>query len=506
MLNDFELTLEADKEAIEVAPIELPHRFRPYPHQKEILDVFFDMLESKNTIKRYALEFHRRAGKDVSFFQLVVAAALMVRGDYCYMLPKQNQAKKVVWNGNVQDSDGNVCNFSDFIPPNCLAKKNNTESRFELSNGSNIYVMGSDNYDNAVGMNAAGVVYSEWSLCDPRAYDYFAPMLRRNAQVDSRKGWALFCWTPRGKNHAWETRNKAQMEVNKGIWYFSSKTIDDTADLSGRRLITDEDIQEELNSGADPDLIKQEYYLDYDAAVKGIIYGKQMETARKEGRVRKVPINPDVPVLTFWDIGVNDATAIWFLQPNPKNEELNLINYYENSDEGVDHYVSYLKEFSSEHNVKLGEIYLPHDGRNKEWISGERRHEVLMNKGFSVTVIPRTKDINEAISQTKTLFKRFVFDEQKCYHGITCLDNYRWKINDQTGALGTPLHDTFSNGADALRQVGQYYADKYISKAYDSAYVNEEQHKLNVLTQRDHWGESPSHLAEEDDYDPFDPF
>ena len=42
---------------------------------------------------------------------------------------------------------------------------------------------------------AVGVVFSEYSLADPAAWDYVRPILAENG------GWAVFIFTPRGRNH-----------------------------------------------------------------------------------------------------------------------------------------------------------------------------------------------------------------------------------------------------------------------------------------------------------------
>lgn len=456
-----------------VAPLNLPHRYIPRPYQAELIEAFFDMLEGKNEYRNFGLEWCRRAGKDTTFFQLIVAASCSVVGDYAYMLPTNGQAKKVILNGTVQDSYGQTCKMLDFIPPMMLKSINFSEGIIRLHNGSNIYVMGSNNYDTSVGTNMKGCVFSEWSLCDPKSYDYFRPMLEETHRQDKRAGWSLFCWTPRGRNHAFDTRNTASMEINKDFWYFSSLNILQLVDNNHKPLYTQKDIDRMISTGSDPDLIQQEMFLDYNAIVKGIIYTKEMSQAREEGRVRQVPIDRSKPVYTYWDIGVNDATTIWFMQegdkiPN-KPHTLNLINYYENNNEGVEHYLTYLQEFAQTHNIKYGRLLLPHDGNNKEWIAGVKRSDYLREKGFDVYCVPRTNDVEAAIRQTKNLFNRFVFDEERCKAGINCLDSYRRK-QSRTGDLGSPLHDWSSNGADSLRQLGQYYEDEFVNKYLSAEY------------------------------------
>lgn len=307
---------------------------------------------------------------------------------------------------------------------------------------------------------------SEAALSNKEALEFIRPMLKRNHNIDKRTGWMLLCSTPRGKNWFYDLWKVAQLPQNKDRWFFLHKDITQTVDHKGLPLVTEADVQQDIEDGYDENILKQEYYLDFEAICKGFIYSKQLKEAREQERITSVPIDPELPVYTYWDIGVNDATAIWFLQVGRDNGKdappLNLINYYENSNEGLDHYVDYLHSFAKKHNCKLGTCYTPHDMRNMEFIAGERRHVALINKGFDVHVIERTKSVEEAITQTKALFKRFVFDSERCSVGLRCLDNYRRKVSPDGITEGSPLHDWSSNGSDALRQIGQYYTDRYV--------------------------------------------
>ena len=57
-------------------------------------------------------------------------------------------------------------------------------------------IVGADNFNALVGASPVHVTFSEWSLTDPRAYDFVRPILREN------NGSAAFIYTPRGYNHA----------------------------------------------------------------------------------------------------------------------------------------------------------------------------------------------------------------------------------------------------------------------------------------------------------------
>ena len=454
-LDGYNISYGENLKPIKPNPITLPYRYKGRFYQNELLNVFKDMLLGNNDYRNFYLEWHRRAGKDMTFFQCVVMAAVTKIGDYGYTLPTNNQAKKVILEGKVIDYKGQPCKFTDFIPRMMLKGINASEGIIRLTNGSNIYVVGSDNYNRLVGMNLSGCVFSEWSLCQPKSYDYISPMLEETHNQDKGRGWALFCWTPRGKNHAYKSRCEAIKECNKDIFYFSRLTIDDTG------AYTHKQYQRWVDSGKDEDTLKQEYYLDYDALKKGLVYQKELGIVKQEKRIRSIEIDKSIPVLTFWDIGVSDETTIWFMQPSKKGEELYLINYYENNGQGVDHYIEYLKTFAKEHGIKYGTVYLPHDGKNREWAAGKRRYVIVQEAGFDVRCIERTSTVQLAINQTKQIFYRFVFDENRCQQGLNCLENYVYTYNERMNVTGKPLHNWASNGADALRQIGQYYSDGY---------------------------------------------
>ena len=78
------------------------------------------------------------------------------------------------------------------------------------------------------------------------------------------------------------------------------------------------------------------------------------------------------------------------------------------------------------------------------------------------------------------LFSRINFDESRCHIGINHLERYRRRIHKDTGVAGSPVHDDSSNCADALRQMGQFYGDKYVDKRFD----DKERRKAKVKLMR----------------------
>lgn len=190
--------------------------------------------------------------------------------------------------------------------------------------------------------------------------------------------------------------------------------------------------------------------------VKGAYYVNEMQKLRANGRIRRVPYEPGSPVNTFWDLGMNDTTAIWFHQFVAG--EHRFIHAYENSGESLDHYAQYL--LSRGYNYG-GTHYLPHDAANRSLQTGKSAEQILQEllPGHRFEVVPRTESLIIAISETRMKLAGNVFiDETECSDGIIALDNYRKKYNEKMDVYtDQPLHDRYSNYADAIRQWAQGY-------------------------------------------------
>ena len=146
------------------------------------------------------------SGKDKTCFNFIIKKAVERVGTYFYFLPSYTQAKKVIWD-NI-DSDG--LRMLDHIPKEIIKNTNATELKIELINGSIIQLIAADEFaKSGVGTNPIGVVFSEFSITHPDAWKYVSPILAVNG------GWAIFNFTPRGKNHAWELLERAKRDEEK---------------------------------------------------------------------------------------------------------------------------------------------------------------------------------------------------------------------------------------------------------------------------------------------------
>ena len=209
------------------------------------------------------------------------------------------------------------------------------------------------------------------------------------------------------------------------------------------------------------DQMRQEFPSTYEEAfektIKGSIWGKAMARMRSEHRILPLPFESGHPVNTFWDLGRNDNTAIWFHQRIGPWDHF--IGYYENRLVDISHYIQYLQELQQTRKFVYGTHYLPHDGEKLtlEAIAGSVADH-LRNAHFRVLVVPRTRDVVRSVNDARTSFQHCRIDKEHCEVGITHLEDYQWKWDETNQAYTKmPLHNHASNGADAWRTFAAGY-------------------------------------------------
>lgn len=187
----------------------------------------------------------------------------------------------------------------------------------------------------------------------------------------------------------------------------------------------------------------------FKASIDGAYFKRQMTKMRLDGRICHLPFDDGRVVNTFWDIG-NDTTSIWFHQTDGLRHRL--IDYYENCDESITHYVLELKERKDRFGWTYGKHYGPHDLAVTEWGGpGKNRARIAQEAGLKFTIIPRVEDKNDAIDVARQFLATCWIDQKHCERGLWCLDNYRKKWNEKLGTWARePLHNAASHGADSL--------------------------------------------------------
>lgn len=192
----------------------------------------------------------------------------------------------------------------------------------------------------------------------------------------------------------------------------------------------------------------------FQQSVEGAYYAKQFAKIYAQGRICELPDNSHQPVSTYWDLGVGDATSIWFVRK--VGEEFHIIDYYENSGEGLRHYMKVLKDKK----YNYDEHWAPHDIDNREIGSDAKSRRLLAKEGYDIDgekyridfkVVPRT-GVDDGIDQVREILPLCAFNESTTEQGVLCLENYRKEWDDKNGCWkDRPLHDWSSHAADAFR-------------------------------------------------------
>lgn len=408
--------------------VTLPYNFVRRPYQ--LLPYYALVADGK---KRLICVNHRRSGKDKNAWNTVIEEAYRRVGSYYYFFPTYAQARKVIWQG----TDNNGFRFLDHIPGELLARKPlDDEMLIQLSNGSQIQLIGTDNIDRVMGTNPVGCVFSEYALQNPRAWEYIEPILLAN------RGWAWFISTPRGKNHFWKLYQAAL--VNQDEWYVESLDITKTCDETGGRIITDEQIEKLRKLGRDETIIQQEYYNNFGIGQRGAYYTDMLERIEAEGRMKGIH-DPGRPVYTAWDIGVHDPTSIWFFQKQGVRPVV--IDCMEMRDVGLNVSIKRVLE----KNYSYAGHFAPHDIKQREKSSGQSSIDVARTMGINFKVVPSVS-VEDGIEATRRFLAMAEFDGRLCSTGLDALRNYHREYDDARMEYKThPYHDWASNYADAAR-------------------------------------------------------
>lgn len=386
--------------------------------QYEARDAFMPLHERE---QRWAcIVAHRRAGKTVACIADLITCALATskpNARFAYIAPFYGQAKQVAWDYLLRLSQS-VRKEAALSDPKSIT----------LVNGSKITIYGADNADALRGMYLDGVVLDEYGDMRPGVWgEVIRPLLA------DRKGWATFIGTPKGKNHFWEVFDGA-----KEGWLRLELKASQTGLLDAQEL---EDAQRTMT----PEQYAQEFECAFDVPALGAIYRAEYSKARDDGRVTQVPADPALLTHTAWDLGVGDATTIWFFQV--AGSQVRVVDYYEASGVGLPHYVQVLKD----RGYTYGQHFAPHDIEVRELGSGKSRREIAGQLGLHFDVAPKLT-LEDGINAARLMFGRCWFDENRCARGLECLQNYRWDYDSRLDEFKTrPVHDWSSHGADAFR-------------------------------------------------------
>lgn len=380
----------------------------------------------RDGFKKILAIFPRRAGKDIMCLNLMIRQMILRPAVYYYIFPTYTQAKKAIWDSITNSG----LKMLDYFPKQLVHSMNGQEMKIRLHNGSLFQLIGSENYNQLMGTNPYGVIYSEYALQNPKAREYINPILAANG------GWEIIQSTPRAKNHLWNLYNYA---LKSKDWFVSKLSLDDT------NHIPMEELDKMREQGTSEDFIQQEFYTSFDMGVEGAYYTRYLQNMREDERIGIFPYDRTTKVHTAWDIGVDDSTAIVFFQVIDKS--IRIIDCYSNQKQGLEFYIKELHKKDYDYGTHIA----PHDIAVQEWGSGITRFRKAASLGINFQVAPNIP-ISDGIEAVRSLLSSCFISEKKCQNLLNSLESYRQEY-DETNQVykPRPKHDSSSHYADAMR-------------------------------------------------------
>ena len=379
-------------------------------------------------MKRVALVWPRRAGKDTISLQMACSAALQRVGSYVHMMPFATSVRKHMWRGFNREGERII----DVGFPKPLRRKvYESEMLIELKNGSTIQFGGSDNSDSLVGGNSAGFIMSELAISNPMAINLVRPILQENG------GWIIAPYTPRGKTFGYEFFNQCAADVNS---YAELLTCDDTRHMSREALELE---MQEL----EPELFQQEYYCSWEYGALGAIYARLLSQAETDGRIADIPYDPALPAYAAFDLGYRDSTAFWVAQ-FPADGRPRLLHYHEKRQEQPEYFDRKLRETG----INIRKVFMPHDSdqhRHGQHLTAIEQYRKL---GWDCQMLPQELSVATGITRGRNLLHRAVFNRADTETGRHMLGAYKYEYDEKKQTwTDKPVHDFSSHGADAFR-------------------------------------------------------
>lgn len=406
---------------------------------------------------------HRRAGKTVACVADLIDAALRCQkpeGRFAYVAPLFVQAKDVAW--------AYVKRFCAPIPD---VQFNEAELRADLPNGSRVRLYGADNYDRMRGVYLDGVILDEYADMPPAAWGEVI----RPALAD-RQGWATFIGTPKGRNAFWEIWERAKGDPE---WIAIMLKASQTGLLANSELIA-------ARAEMTPEQYEQEFECSFEAAILGAYYGREVAQAERDGRITEVQYETALPVHTAWDLGIGDATAIWFFQV--AGDTVRVIDHYEAHGHGLAHYAQVLASKP----YAYGTHYLPHDARAKDLGTGRTRVETLNQLTGKWPTVLAQNDVMDGINAGRLTMGKCWFDAVRCRDGLEALRQYRADYDEKARTFrDRPRHDWTSHSADAFRYLAMAWREMKPAPAPPSPPKRIIVGGVSNVTMEDMWATAP---------------
>lgn len=443
--------------------------FKPRPYQVPVFKAF-----AKDNKKRVILVWHRRAGKDKTCHEILFSEAVRRPGNYWYMFPEKAQGREAFWNS----IDGEGVRIIDRIPEHYHYRKpsdmemtlyiktlDNLTGKNPKSH-STIKVVGARKNDNTRGSNPVGVVCSEYSLPEwQNVYEeVIEPILVEN------KGWCLFNFTPKGKNHSYRLLQAAKNDPE--YWYTSVLTVDQTTkrDKETNTLIPvmpPDEINRIKNRTPDQSAFQREYFCSFDAPPSGAYLSEELIFMQERQQITPLTFDPNLPVYTGWDLGVGESLAVWFFQYDPYKDQLFAIDYMSFKDGSISSIAPRIlnKPYNYRAHIAPHDVVARDTGSGLTRVQTAQKHGINFYDATNTLTVAQKLPVNDSIDLMRQWLPKIIICQVNCKDGLECLENYSRKYHKASDTyLDKPCDGVgkkYSHGADAFRTFTAWWQNNH---------------------------------------------
>jgi hypothetical protein len=421
-------TLQAENGKIN--NMQVPINFHPRWYQREALTA----LDNGCIMNVWC--WARRGGKDFTAFGYGVKQMVEQPMNVVLVFPTKEQGKNAFWENIENDGFKTI----EHIPAALIARKDNSNMRIVLKNGSTFQILGATDPEALRGANGKLYIFSEFVDIPAAALEVIRPIIAVNG------GQIIIQSTPKIDGESGGTfkilfdRAMKLMKAGKKTQYASLITAKEY--LSDEVL---EDLRQEAIAKYGNDFFwRQEYLCDWGQASSTNYYAASLELARKRGYIGHFPYNPAFPAFTNWDLGMSDSTAVIMWQYYDKTPFI--IDTFEThgaSDKSVVEYLGSNKPYNFMWH------FLPHDATRRD-SDAVQRIEKIREAGFINSSLVEKEAVEARIKRATEELAKTRYNEATTEDMRRKLTLYKRKFNPFTGDYLGPEHKSESHISDTI--------------------------------------------------------
>lgn len=196
-----------------------------------------------------------------------------------------------------------------------------------------------------------------------------------------------------------------------------------------------------------------------NAPVEGAIYGERISEIRAAGHIAKFSRDTGAPVFATWDLGWNDSMTVWLIQLVGRD----VLWLWEKTARHVTMAEMFAEVDRAQ--IPVSGHFLPHDGANKNVVTGTSPKDALEKAGgVNVIIVPQVRSVWTGINLLRDVLARSWFNEPACTNGISALESYHTKEETTNGVTSqNPVHDWSSHSCDAARIFAEAMEQKLVN-------------------------------------------